>query len=419
MSIPKSLGINPRACTPEGIASNFEKIIENFVRDDGIVRFRLTEFLQHGATLGAAAVIVTYDGTNYITGDTINVFDWYVHTNPLEPYDNMGWWWGEIGTEGFAKRREEPKVAGRSEYDIIWMECEHVVRFKLTSDLPTGNEGQALGADAVIRKFNGTAYEDTSVVIKVFDFQGQSPTGDASDRGMWQAITGNEGMAVLRNRSATAPTSVPQYDIIWMEQYAFSAEATLGGNLSGGTATATVTDSWEQGLSPSSPLTVHDDRAAFPDAISGGKAMISRSEYEAPTAPTTPYYKVVHCTHPVMFQTATLTANMCGDVPTVSGWTIKPLGDFKDDPGSGDIVNPYAHYGVIGDEILLLRWANTPPFTWAVIDVTKHEIQMMTGHRWNDTTKCLQRKQQLVAVETCEEESDWIDVLCFDPCVAE
>lgn len=247
-----------------------------------------------------------------------------------------------------------------------------LVRFRLTADLPGNNTA---GVAAVIRTFNGAAYAD-GTAIKVFDWWAVSQGG----RGMWQAIAGMEGWAWQREQNAdTTPGAPREYDIVWMEVYAYSIEFTLQGDLyPNGYANATVTASWEQGVAPGATVVVHDDQSRWPDAITNCKGTAIRSEYADAANPTVPYYKIVSCTRAIWQAQAGLGGSMCGDVPSVPSWTPLPIGEHQVDPGVGTLTNPHGHYGMNGDTVWLVRTTNAPPFTWAVRDVTKHTIPVLS-----------------------------------------
>jgi hypothetical protein len=362
-SPPKSLGINPEPCTQQQVNGNFQNIINEFVTNRSgtrPIRFRLTANLDTGSN--AAAVRLTYDGANYVAGNAIQVFDF----QGLSPTGSAGrgMFQAASGAEGWAVRREVPVVAGREEYEVVWMEqYAWAIEFTLTSTftagvatatvdaswmqgispgatvsvhddqgnftsaavgdkgtalrteyatptapavpyykvvfLPTaGSGGSGTGvarfaltaslttgsnASAVIRTWNGAAYVDGDA-ITVHDWYGTSGGG----RGMWHAATGAEGWASRREGSAT------DYDILWMEQYADAIEFTLTSAFSGGIASATVDESWGQGIAPGATLNVHDDNDNFINAAIGDKGTALRSEYASPGTPATPYYKVVY-----------------------------------------------------------------------------------------------------------------------------
>lgn len=97
-----------------------------------IVRFKLTQSLTIGGS--AEAVLRTFNGTTYVDGQTIKVFDWWGVSQ-----EGRGMWHApaEPDMEGWAVRREvfeepeepeepeeeeEEEEERLAEYDIIWME---------------------------------------------------------------------------------------------------------------------------------------------------------------------------------------------------------------------------------------------------------------------------------------------------------
>lgn len=283
-----------------------------------------------------------------------------------------------------------------------------VVKFKLTGDLDTGTS-----ADAVLRAWNGAAYAD-GAAITVHDWYG------IALRGMWQGISGMEGVA-LKRENATG-----EYNIVWMEQYAYSLEFELledMGATVANQASATVLSSWGQGLEPGSTVTVHDDIGEFTDAIAGCRGYASRSEYADPITPDTPYYKVVESQRVIQFAEATLTNNMCGTAPEFSSWTKLPNGQFTQDVAdlATDVVksNPYVHYGQVGDKVLMKRRLKTKAggdWEFDVVNVTKKAKTIPTEIRFNQATKCIEYKQRQIAFESCEDQSDWLELICGEEC---
>lgn len=297
---------------------------------------------------------------------------------------------------------------------LVWVKFEtaslSIVQFRLTANLPANNTS---GVAAVIRTFNGTAYVD-GAAIKVFDWYAISQAG----RGMFQGITGMEGEALKREKKAdTTPGAPDEYDIIWMEQYAGAIEFTLLGNLSSGSASATVTASWEQGVAPASPVTVHDDQGRWPDAITGCKGTALRSEYADPANPTVPYYKVVSCTRAVIQAEAEIISPMCGDAPAISVLQSIAAGEHVQAVAAAGqtFTNPHSHYGRSGDTVWLVRESNTPPFTWSVRDVTKHVIQVTTGIQRAANCTISRNYWPEVAVEMCTTVEQTETILTFAP----
>jgi hypothetical protein len=92
---------------------------------------------------------------------------------------------------------------------------------------------------------------------------------------------------------------------------------------------------------------------------------------------------------------ATLSGDLTGSTPvTISGFDWKgelPLQGAAPTEAS----NPYGHYGLSGDQVLLLY--NAENSQWVIADVDKHEISPLTSISFNGTH--LQQTSVTVAVE--------------------
>jgi hypothetical protein len=283
-----------------------------------------------------------------------------------------------------------------------------LTRFKLTADLATGGS-----AAAVIRTWNGAAYVDGDA-ITVYDWWSVSNAG----RGMWHAISGMEGWCSLRENSST------EYDIVWMEMYAQAIEFQLTEDMDGdtpGSAEATWSDAWKQGVAPPQYVIVYDNNDRFTDSLSGAYGTAVRDEYEDPNNPGDPFYRVVSCQRCVVFGTGTLQNQMCGDeVPITieqAGWVR--FGDHVQDPPAlvaGDITNPFLHLGEAGDEILIMRTTNTIPFKWIVVDVTQKTVEFVLDVVFDGG--CWKKIKGVVGgIEYCESPAgDSEDIVCGDEC---
>ena len=238
---------------------------------------------------------------------------------------------------------------------------------------------------------------------------------------MWQAVANMEGWAFLRESqdAVSGPEPEPQYDIIWMEQYARFVHFTLTQDMGAGSsqsASANVNASWDQGVEPPSTITVHDLTDQFKDAVEGCQGIAVRSEYADPNNPDEPYYVVVHCQRAACRAHATLTNNMCGGSPSVDQWEIEPHGDFTYEIDPGTLQNSAKHFGESGDYVVFERITNEQPFTWELRDVLLKEQDLITALQWDEYQKCLEYKYRRSAIEACEPESEWTELLCFDEC---
>lgn len=264
-----------------------------------------------------------------------------------------------------------------------------LTKFRLTANLNTGGS-----AAAVKRVWGGAAYADGDVIL-VHDWYG------IALRGMFQGVTNFEGIGLLRDGTTD------EYNIVWMEQYAFGVEFTLTSDFTAGVATATVTASWHQGLEPGATISVHDDQGRFTDAIEGCKGVAWRSEYADAANPTVPYYKVISCQRAAERASVVLTYPMCADDPQFDAgtWAIEPHGDETFDPGApafGNIINTEpAHRAKAGDVIWVNRIDKVPPFTWRVYDVEHKSQRVLFGLRI--TSAAIQTLSTICAVEYCED----------------
>ena len=290
----------------------------------------------------------------------------------------------------------------------------NIVQFKLTDDLATGES-----APAVVRTFNGAAYVDGEA-IKVFDWYEDSGGG----RGMWQGKSGMEGVAIRRAVNADLMGN-PEYDIIWMEQYAnaihWEANEDMG-ETTAGEMEVTVTLSWDQGVEPNSTLIVHDDLdGEYTDVVAGCKGTALRSSYVEEANPTEPYYTIIYAQRVALNIQTELAANMCdGNTPEPTAITPETQGMFVESPGdSVELNNTFNHLAQQGDFARMMRVFKTKfngKWVYEVFDVTKKVQKVITDIRWNDANKCLEEKHREIAVESCEEESDWTTIVCADPC---
>lgn len=293
-----------------------------------------------------------------------------------------------------------------SRWLVLCEKADDIIRFRLQADLVTG--GDALASRI---SYDGTDYiveED----VKVFDWWGLTAQAPGLTRGMFQGVEGMEGWAKKREVPETLTEEEEEliegdrpaeYDIIWMEQYAWGIEFTLTSSFTSNTATATVTASWHQGIAPGTTITVHDDQGRFPDSVSGCKGVAWRSEYADPNNPGTPYYKVVSCQRVAIFASATLSGDTCGSTMSISGFAIKAVGGFVASPPTTPttVSNPCGHAGLNGDTLLLRRTNNTMPNpSWEVIDVSLHAKTVMIDVQVSGLT--LQKKSVTAYVEVCD-----------------
>ncbi len=195
-----------------------------------------------------------------------------------------------------------------------------------------------------------------------------------------------------------------------LEIIEFTLTETMGATLAN-RASMTITASSDPGLSLPAASTVFDYEVRWPDAITGCKGTAWKYSGE---------YRIISCTRAVREAKATLNADMCGTVPSVTGWTPVPLGEHQVDPGEGTLTNPNNRHSINGDVITFRRTGNTPPFTWEVIDVPLQTINVPVEWRFQPTACALQVLNVEVAVEACADvpeepdEEDWVTILTMD-----
>lgn len=475
--IPKSIGINPYACTPAGISTNFENIIREIVNGAGRVRrFRLTENLSTGES--AAAVILKDSAGVYTEGEAITVFDHYEETTTLP----RGMFQAVAPMEGYCVLRESP--ASGLQGDIIWMEqYAWAIEFTLTSAFSGGTatatvdtswgQGSAPGSSVTVHddqdNYSWAAVGDKGVawrseyaaegtpetpyykVIEIVPDSGGDggsfapivffrlhvdplPTGGSALARI--VLTGDlDGTVItvhdrhvnfLRGMfqapvGATGfarrhPGSVTDYDIIWMSQFAFGIEAELDSDLHpDGFANATVTASWHQGIDPGGTVVVHDDQGLFPQARTGAKLIAWRSEHADAANPAAPYYKIVQCQQVALTGRAVLAATMCaaGEI-AISNFVVTSFSPFDQNLDPGTAFNDFAHKGKSGDSVWL-AWDDTQE-AYVIIDVTKKEQQVVFDIRLQ--SNYIQTFESECAVEYCEDPV-WVDKIPVDPCTEE
>lgn len=289
-------------------------------------------------------------------------------------------------------------------YTVRRGESAAVVRFRLTAPLETGSS-----AAAVIRTFAAGNYVDGDAIV-VFDWWAISQGG----RGMWQGFTNMEGWAFKREENAT-PAGDPEYDIIWMEQYAFWIEGTLTSGFSeGGVATGTVDASWHQGVEPGASVTVHDDHEGhmFPQAREGAKFSAARSEYADPTNPDEPYYKVIQCQQVALTGKAILGEIMCNSgVFAISGFVVTSFSPFNLDIHPESAFNDYALMGEPGDPVWL-EWDDTLE-AYMITQVLHKELDVVTDIRLQGSY--IQANIAKCAMMYCEP-PEWIDKIPVEDC---
>jgi|GEM_PF-4411639 len=324
-----------------------------------------------------------------------------------------------------------------------------LIHFQLVEDLILGSsaEAQVLKLSSPGRTW--TVDEDAEH-IQVYDVFHRNPAGSSdigiASPGMWAGKQYMRGWAQKR-AGATRVTDTGEtegtdddetrvkYDIVWMEQLAawikFIAQEDMGETESMAVKVAVVGYD-HQGISPveileseSDDVFVYDDVGEWSDIVNGsmGHAFYDYSQQQ---------YQIVYCDRVVMFATARLTEDMCGSSSSASIDTFQPIthGDFNR-AQSGSVpstaYNDFKHAGQDNDGVLLMRTTmlgSTPlEYRWVVIDVEKHESEVVTNFRlanngFGDTY--IQKKIRTAWLEWCDSETpEWIDVIQVSNCNGE
>lgn len=301
-------------------------------------------------------------------------------------------------------------------------DSEGIIRFRLKEDLETGKSAKAV---RIVKAANG--YQEKEA-IRVFDWY-------TTPRGMWQAKETpgyglmTEGFAMRREVQPAAVAGVappPEYDVVWMETYAWTIEFELVQNMAGGdlaagkgnVGRAMVLSAYEQGKDPSDAngrVLVFDDQILFPYALKGCRGIATRSEF----GPFQPYYKIVQCQQQGFLATAELYESTCTAV--VPGGAVKikketffittfsPFNAYPV-PIPEEVDNPYKHSAPENFKVSL-RFK--PAIAaggagglgrWIIDDIEKRELQPVTGNRIEGM--CFKEDLQLIATEFCAPDTD-------------
>lgn len=344
-----------------------------------------------GAGASGAGYLL-YDNSGTITADTriVRIFDPFAKVTA-----NHG---DEFWVTG--------PMRDSNHFEIVSSFNPGAVRFRLNATLSSGGN-----ATARILTFDGTAYNEGSTDIYVFDWW--SVAVGLSTRGMFQGVSGMEGWAIPREVPSVAGHA--EYDILWMEQYAWDAEVTLTTDptfsgtdyASSWTATATVDKSFHQGISPGSTVTIHDDQIMYPFAKSGAVAKIARTEYEA----SAPYYKVTVCQQLALTARATLSGSMCAAAnATIAGFTVTSPSPFNLSSVVTTVANPRGHAGQHGDDVWLAFNKAGP--SYEIIDIGLHAVSVLNSLRHSGSY--LQGNYRTIYVERCEQTDNWIGIMAMN-----
>jgi len=161
---------------------------------------------------------------------------------------------------------------------------------------------------------------------------------DDQNGGEWQGEIGYEGWA-----RAVEADSVT-HSIIWMQRIAYVVRGTLGGTLSGGSATLTV-GSYSDGVDPGATVTVYDPDSHWPNSVSTGKA-VALYNYEQSR------YEVIHAEQSEWIATAVALQDFtpADSVVSISISVYKTHQPYMPDPATPTTaVNTFGLTGFSGD----------------------------------------------------------------------
>lgn len=284
-----------------------------------------------------------------------------------------------------------------------------VVRFKLTATLDTGTN-----AEAVIKEFNGTTYPD-GTPITVFDSYGITNHAPGGVKGMFKGVAGMEGYAV--ERLYPSQEGALEFEILWMEQWAWHAEVELMTDIDTESqppaAIAQASAYYEQGVSfQDSTIFVYDELGLFPHAKAGAKAHVRRDEYRDTAGGAEGYY-LIQSQQIATMARAVLAEDMCGiGEYAITDFTVTSFSPFNQNINPDTVFNDFGKAGNVND-IVWLNFDDTQD-AYVVVAVTMKEQKLITHLEW--TNACIKYKDRLCVVESCEEESDLKELICFNEC---
>lgn len=361
-----------------------------------------------GDTFAVRFLDIAWDGTPGLSGYTPfpRAAAWQAVVK------NVSGEWLPQGTVALATFHPPPPgTTGKGKWIVNVGQDSNVKRFRLTADLSTGGN-----AAANVLSFNGTTYV-TGAACYVFDWYSLTAGAPGLSRGMWQGKNGMEGIG-LKREVPSVPGQL-QYDIIWMEEYAWDCEVTLTSDptfsgtdyASSWTATADVDKSFHQGVSPGSSITIHDDQNMFPFAKAVAKAKVIRTEHEG----SQPYYKVVACQQLALYGTATLSGALCGSTPaSVRDFTRLSPSPFNLLTAVISASNPRGHAGVHGDEVHLMFDGNPSSAgvgTYYITDVEHHAVGVLKEFAISSNGLYLQGCYRTIYTEICDNTTYCTDLL--------
>jgi hypothetical protein len=126
-------------------------------------------------------------------------------------------------------------------------------------------------------------------------------------------------------------------------------------------------------------------------------------------------YEAVVCDQRSRRFSTILTGTMCpASAPTFSVVTPLEPFPFSQTAMISAALNTYKRAAQTGDKIEI-AW-NEALKDWEVCQVPHEAQTVVTAVRWNTSTKSLEKKSRSIAVETCEAETDWTNVVTGKVC---
>ena len=219
------------------------------------------------------------------------------------------------------------ELLGTSDGDALL----NLTRFRLTNNLAPGGS-----ATAVKLSYPGGAVT-AGDQITVHDVDPSEP---------WRGLVAYEGWAAQREGDST------DYNIVVLERIARRVRGTLAGDLSGGSASANVTE-FDDGKDPGATVTVHDPNAHWPQSLTG-------ATYEAVYNVKLARYEVIECQKTEWVATATAAQDYSPSTASISisGVIFKTYANYDHDPATPTVaLNPFGLTGYSGDTIHIQRRA--------------------------------------------------------------
>lgn len=241
---------------------------------------------------------------------------------------------------------------------------DEIVHFRLEATLTIGGTAQA-----ALLSLAAGVWNDSGTDIEVCDWYANGP-------GMWNGLTGYEGLAVRRGDEVNGRSA---YDIVWMERKAQWIRGTtseyIGASVAG--RVSVVVDHYDaQGRDPGGTVNCFDPNNLFPATFSGAEVL---AEYDNKNE----RYELKLAQQVVRFATALLNGTLCGSgSATIDTFVGIPqsldVGDPDTIPTSVDNAGAFA--GEDNDPALIMRTSNSPSNpTWTLVRVKLKERDLVSN----------------------------------------